>query len=53
MKFFRPLSRDQWTIAIVLLLLALLGLFMMTQDPRFLPTGKSRVDWPPPTPAKP
>ncbi len=53
MKPRRPMPRSQLMIMAVLIALAMLVVLLWFNDPDHRPDGKSRVDWPEPTPAKP
>lgn len=47
-----PRGKDV-TIVVILLILAVLAAILWFADPAHQWPGKSRVDWPPPAPAKP
>lgn len=49
----RQLPREQLLFTFVLALLAFLAAVLWFKDPAHRYSSKSRVDWPPPPPAKP
>lgn len=53
MKPRPPLPRQQKISMAVLILLALIGAALWFADPAHRPSGRSRIDWPPPGATKP